>query len=208
MYVAHDKERQYSFLLSFLTLIVLLTLVHFNSKILNGIDALLQGFVVNVMPNISFFNRTLSFFSYPMVCVLYALLIWFFLWGFKHKIPATWVLSTFISGELILIIMRDLNRREYISGSFFSILLVGYCMITMVVPLIRSKQNQNIAKIVLILIMILVGIAHVQLGHVSVVGIAISWLPVNAWLQIARGQYLKRFADLQKFPIFRHSDYN
>lgn len=104
--------------------------------------------------------------------------------------------------------MRDLNRREYISGSFFSILLVGYCMLTMVVPLIRSKQNQNITKIVLILMMILVGTAHVQLGHVSVVGIAISWLPVNAWLQIARGQYLKRFADLQKFPIFRHSDYN
>lgn len=208
MYVKRDEERQYSFLLSLLTLTVLLTLVHFNSKILSAIDGMLQKLVVNIIPNNNGLNHVLSFFSHPLMCVFYALVIWFLMWGFKHKIPATWVLVTFFSGEVILIIMHDLNRPEYISGSFFSSLLVVYAIFTMVIPLVSGAQRQKILKVGLIVLVTLIGLAHVQLGHVSVIGLLISWLPVNAWLQICRGQYLKRFVKLYQYPIFKHSDFN
>lgn len=220
MYIAHNRERKLNFLLAVLAFTIITTLVAFNSLTLVVINNTLQT-SLNLILNISLLNQLFAVLGGSLMCTVYILLLWFFLWGFKHKLIAAWLLATYFSGQIAFWLVRLLIHQSHLinvaptnlgvtfpSWHLFSLILIDYCIYTAVLPLIKTKQQIRMIKIGIWLITLLVILTNIQLHLALPIDIMGSFLLAYAWLQLWQEQYLIHFNRLSNYKLFRHSDYN
>lgn len=113
MYVIDKNDRYLNIIIGALIFALIASLVKTRLYLVALWETGLQEFLATP-PN--FLERLLAFLSAPGFCVLYVFFIWFFLWGFKHKLIAFWSLITFFSGEIIFILIRLITYRPLPTG--------------------------------------------------------------------------------------------
>lgn len=221
MYITNDHDRGLNSLMTALLFIFLLSLIVINSPILMTFDILLQDFILGLSFNHSVFNHLLSWLSNPVMVGIYILLIWFLLWGFKHKLIAFWLVCTSLTGEIIFLLIRRVTARPLptgheqglTAGSFpnqhvFSITMVAMLLYICVVPFIRTRWRVWLTTIGLWLVTCLVIIGQIQLQNSYPFDAIASVLLAYSWVEIWEIIYLKAFKRLTQTRIFNHSDFN
>ncbi|MFD0898411.1 hypothetical protein [Loigolactobacillus binensis] len=220
MYITHNKERKLNFILALLAFIIITSLIDFNSAVLISLNSWVQT-ALNLSLNFSPLNQVFYVLSSPLLCALYALFLWFFLWGFKHKLIATWVLFTYFSGELMALLVRTFIHQTQLvavsptnlavyfpSKRLFAVLLIDFCIYTAVLPLLKDKNYRRNTQLGVWLFTILAILTNVQLHIATPLDIFGSLLLAYGWLQLCKEQYLLQFRRLQGYKLFRNSDYN
>ena len=208
MYVSKKPERKFDFLISFLLVINLTTLVHYNAFSLYFINRIMQQTVVQQFYNNHLLNEILLVLSYPIVVIIIIALLVYWLWNHQHQIPASWVIVNSTMGFIILGIMWHVNRHDFFNASFCATLLLYFTLTTMVVPQIKIQLFNILVHILLVIMVAWIGIAQVQLGNTSVVGLLITYFGIMTWIHFSRNLYLKYFGELYQYNWFNTSDYN
>lgn len=213
MYIAVNPERKFNLIILLLVELIVITLMQFHAalpRLFNQIGQLLAAFVP--LPN--WFSQSGLFVSRWFMGLFYALTLWFFLWGFKHKLIATWVLATYLGGNAIgfclqkIITVLPLQSTTIINQQVLVLLLSSSCLMTALTPLIRKARQQRALNVSLWLVKFWLVIALLKTQTATATIILTSVIFAQAWLQFCQMQYLTQFKQLQQFPLFQHSDYN
>lgn len=220
MYIEHNKERKLNFLLALLSFIIITSLIKFNSLTIVILNSLLPIKLISFRYFL-ILNQLFSVLSNPALCTLYVLIMWFFLWGFKHKLIGTWLLLTYFSGKIVFSIIHLIVHQTLFINSLptnlgvtfpskpaFLVILIDYCIYSSILPLQKNKKYYLLIKIFIWLLTALILLSHMQLHQSSPTDIVSSFLLAYAWIQLCKDQYLIHFASLNKYKFFRNSDYN
>lgn len=221
MYIVNDRDRILNVTITILLFIIIFSLITTNSPILMTFDVLIQDFILGLSFNHPGLNQLLSFVGQPLFVGLYVFLMWFLLWGFKHKLIAFWLVCTYVTGEVLFLIIRKISDRPLptghpktlTGGSFpshhiFSLTLVCMLIYICAVPLIQRRWRRWLITLALWLVLILLALARVQL-HSSypfdtIAGILLAYSWVELWEMV----YLSFFGHFTTARLFAHSDYN
>lgn len=218
MYVIDKNDRYLNIIIGALIFALIASLVKTRLYLVALWETGLQEFLATP-PN--FLERLLAFLSAPGFCVLYVFFIWFFLWGFKHKLIAFWSLIIFFSGEIIFILIRLITYRPLPTGhpknlsisSFpnhhlFSLGIIFYIVYIAVIPLIRSIWQKYLLIFCMLAIAAILLVAEIKLKIAYPLDLFASVSLVYLWMQIAQLIYTKWFGNLWDIQIFKNSDYN
>lgn len=220
MYIGENRDRVLNLITAFLIFAVLASLTMTKSPLFTLGDSLLQGFFTGMHFNHPIFNQIVSFFSNPILGFFYVFIMWFILWGFKHKLIAFWIVCTYVTGETLFMFVRKIVAREQplnhtnaTHGSFpshhvFTITLVFMFIFVAVVPFIESRIRVTATVIGMWLFTILVVIARIQLNAIFPFDAVGAILLAYTWVEIWEIVYLRIFVNLQNGRAFSHSDYN
>ncbi|WP_137597102.1 hypothetical protein [Paucilactobacillus kaifaensis] len=221
MYIVNDRDRILNVTITVLLFIVICSLITTNSPILMTFDVLIQDFVLGLSFNHPILNHILSFLGHPAITWLYIFIMWFLLWGFKHKLISFWLVCTYVTGEVLFLILRKLVSRALPTGhsktltisSFpnhhvFSLTLVFMLIYICAVPFVKHRWRSWLIIIALWLIIFLLAIARIQLRDSYPFDAIGSILLAYSWVEIWELIYLNFFGKLTTTRLFRHSDYN
>lgn len=220
MYIAEDNERIMNVGIGGLLFLVIAVLIKFKATLLSVFDTILQDLFTNLDFKPVILNHVMSVLFNPVVCVLYAIVLWFLLWGFKHKMIATWIVCVYISGEIFFLIVRTIIGREQpsghpntVHGSFpnhhvYLASMLAMLIFISVVPFIESRWKKILVTVMMWILVILVMLARIQLKAAypfdTLGALLLSYFWVELWEMI----YLSQFENLCTQRIFRNSDYN
>ena len=94
MLIGQDPNRWKRFMVSFVLFLIVAGTVMSNSMILQALDSVFQALLApnpNHTPNATYHIMVVvSFLGSPKMALVWMLIITFFLWGFKYKVPALW----------------------------------------------------------------------------------------------------------------------
>ncbi|BAP86489.1 phosphatase [Paucilactobacillus hokkaidonensis JCM 18461] len=221
MYIVKDRDRILNIAITALLFLIIFSLALTNSPIMMTFDTLIQDFVLGLSFNHPFLNHLLSFLGHPVMTGLYLIILWFLLWGFKHKLISFWAICTYISGEILFLIIRKIVARELPSGhpqnisagSFpshhvFSLILIFMLIYICAMPFLKKRWHVWLALVCMWLIIFILAIARIQL-HANypfdtIAGILLAY----SWVEIWEIVYLSFFGNLTRIQVFRHSDFN
>lgn len=114
MIIAKSRTRFLTMVASLVFFIIISILTYHNSGFLNALMQLDHSIAQTVIPNwLENFMKPFYFFSHGFGLFLITFLIIFFLWGFKFKIPATWILITSIGGWLLALVWLQFSENGY-----------------------------------------------------------------------------------------------
>lgn len=221
MYIVNDRDRILNIATTALLFIVIFSLIVTNSPIMMTFDALISDFILGLSFNHPILNQLLSFLGNPAMTGFYTFILWFLLWGFKHKLIAFWAICTYITGEILFLIIKKIVSRELpkshpenlSTGSFpshyvFSMTLVFMFIYVCALPFIKKRWHAWIITTVMWLVIFLLAIARIQMhanySFDTVAGVLLAY----SWVEIWELIYLKFFHNLTNTRIFRHSDFN
>lgn len=214
MYIAINPERKFNLIILLLVEFILITLMQFQSALLhliNQIGQLIATFIL--LPN--WLNRLGLFASHWSMGLFYALILWFFLWGFKHKLIAAWVLLTYLGGTAVgLFLQKTMTvlplqiTTTIINQRVLILTIISSCLMTALSTLIRQVNKQRVLKVSLWIVNFWLIVTLLKTKTATVSTLLTSTIFAQAWLQFCQAQYLVQFKQLQNWPLFRHSDYN
>lgn len=214
MLIEPDRNRWKRFAVSGILFIVIAAMIFDNSMILQILDSTFQSLFAN--PNqkagaMRSLMTVISFLGSPKMDLLWTLLIAFFLWGFKLKIPALWAICTVVGGDVLGTIAKHIVHRSrpvqhmakdngysFPSGHVLGFFLVAAVLILVVVPLIRRRAVRDIIQVLLVLFVVVLAIsrvylfAHYPMDTMGAMLLAYAWVQVAEWLYIAIAPRLKR----------------
>lgn len=206
-------------LISALSFLIIVSLIKVNSFVLALWDTGVQGYFLEEPPKL--ISHLVVNLSKPSLCYLYIAILWFLLWGFKHKILAFWVVCTYVFGDVFFLVVRQLVNRPrpighpkgltnigFPSHHMFAIIMVMYLVFIGLSPLIENDIKKWFLVTAMILMTVLVFIACVRLKINFPIDMIGSVILAYIWSQIAEFAFLHWFADLRQFEVFKNSDFN
>ncbi|MDO4855140.1 MAG: phosphatase PAP2 family protein [Limosilactobacillus gorillae] len=222
MLIERDPKRPMRLIVAAVIFVVVAAMVYKNSMLITTVDTVFQalfasskttGFVHGLM-------TMTAFLASPKMDIIWVLVIAFFLWGFKGKIPALWALFTLFGGDVLGVIIKHIIKRErpaqhlasdtgfsFPSGHVLGFFLVAAIISLVVVPLIKSGAIRVIIQLVLIFAVVLVAISRVYLqAHYPSDTIG-AMLLAYTWLQFAEALYVGYAAQLRNLRLTHNSWY-
>lgn len=219
MYVSFNRDRWLNITIAGLLFLIVIALIKYNSYLLALIDTSIQSKLTTSHAGV--FSHVFSALSNPVVCGIYAVIIWFLLWGFKHKLIATWALATYFVGQLVFMIIAKWVSRtrpaghssKLVSSGFpshhlFAIMLICFIIWVAVFPWITKNWQKWLIMFLMILICLIVMVARIKMFENYPFDMVGSILLCYIWGQFSEWSYLKWFGTLGRSRIFRNSDYN
>ncbi|MCK8606690.1 phosphatase PAP2 family protein [Apilactobacillus ozensis] len=139
----------------------------------------------------------------PKIGIIWVLIMAFFLWGTKYKVPAIWAICTLIGGDAVGYIIKHLVQRprpifhlahdtgfSFPSGHVLNTFLLIGIIWVIVLPIIKSRKKVLIIQICTIIFMILVMLsriylnAHYPTDAIGAVCFGYTWLQVGQLLYV------------------------
>ncbi len=152
--------------------------------------------------------------------ILWTLVIAFFLWGFKFKIPALWALCTVFGGDVLGFLVKHIVKRgrpaqhmakdhgfSYPSGHVLGFFLVAAVLFLVVIPLIKSNSKRVICQLLVVLFIILLAVSRVYLNAHYPSDTIGAMLLGYAWLQIAEALYRSFAPQMTHWRLVHHTYY-
>lgn len=207
MYIKSSHERIINTCLLVLAFIFSASLNATHSKLLTLFNKAINFFIDADIPSLKIMTKVLNFLGTPVLSWLYVLIIWFLLWGFKHKIFATWCVFTMLIGQVLFY-----SLQAVILPSNTHFLFTFLTMLFIVAIATTGLTNSDIIKIsvkwgcfVFAVILILLRIKNsFDIASSSVITILLA----ASWAQLSEIIYLTVFDRLQNLTPFHHSDFN
>ena len=224
MIIEKDSGRWKHLVVSGVLFIVVAAMIYKNSMLSGTIDTVLQALFASSHPNVHTGGRTLmiiiSFLGSPKMDILWTLIIAFFLWGFKYKIPALWAICTVLGGDVIGFVVKHIIKRarpaqhmakdngySFPSGHVLGLFLVAAVLFLVVIPLFRSAALRVICQLLLIVFIALLAVSRVYLlAHYPFDTIG-AMLLAYTWVQIAEYLYVAIAPRISGWRIVHHSYY-
>lgn len=216
-----DSERLKRFLISGIIFVVIAAMVFSNSVVFQLFDSMLQAFFTGTTTDFrTMLMKIVSFIGEPKMSIVYVVIIAFFLWGFKYKIPALWALGTLGGGDIVAYAVKEVVKRarpaqhmaaddgfSFPSGHVFGIFLIAAILFLVVIPNLKRNWVRLLCQIILVLFIIILAISRVYLyAHYpsDVIGamlLAYTWLQITEWLYVWIAPVLKRWSFLSNSAI-------
>ena len=224
MLIENDSGRWKRLVVSGVLFIVVAAMIYKNSMLSGTIDTDLQALLASSHPNVHTGGRTLmtiiSFLGSPKMDILWTLVIAFFLWGFKYKIPALWAICTVLGGDVLGFIVKHIVKRarpaqhmakdngySFPSGHVLGFFLVTAVLFLVVIPLFRSAALRVICQLLLIVFLALLAVSRVYLlAHYPFDTIG-AMLLAYTWVQIAEYLYVIIAPRIRGWRLVHHSYY-
>lgn len=213
MLIQPENDRWKWFAISGILFILIAAMIKEQSMILQLVDSVFQSLFTNQNGNNHFVHMLMtvvSFLGSPKMDLLWMLIIAFFLWGFKLKIPALWMLCTVVGGDALGWIVKHIVKRarpvqhmakdndySFPSGHVLGFFLVVAVLMLIVVPLIRKRSTRIICQILLVLAVLVLAIsrvylwAHYPVDTIGAMLLGYTWLQVAEWLYVIVAPWLK-----------------
>ncbi|KRM61493.1 phosphatase [Paucilactobacillus vaccinostercus DSM 20634] len=221
MYMERDSERLKRFLICGVIFVIIAAMVYSNSVVFQLFDSMLQAFFTGTTTDFrTMLMKLVSFIGSPKMSIIYVVIIAFFLWGFKYKIPALWALGTIAGGDVVAYVVKDIVKRarpaqhmatddgySFPSGHVFGFFLVAAILFMVVIPNLKKSWLRLLCQILLVLFIIILAISRVYLyAHYpsDVIGamlLAYTWLQVAQWLYVWLAPILQRWSFLANSEI-------
>lgn len=222
MLIEKDSGRWKRLIVAAVLFVVVTVMVYKNSILIGTIDSVLQALIGE--GNQGSFGHHLmvliSFLGSPKMDILWTLIIAFFLWGFKFKIPALWALATVFGGDVLGFIIKHIVKRSrpaqhmakdsgfsYPSGHVLGFFLVAAVLFLVVIPLIKSNSKRVICQLLLVIFIILLAVSRVYLNAHFPSDTIGAMLLGYTWLQIAEALYRSWAPHMANWRIVHHSYY-
>lgn len=224
MLIERDSGRWKCLTVSGVLFIVIAAMIYKNAMLSGTIDTVLQALFASNHPNVHSTARSImtiiSFIGSPKMDILWALIIAFFLWEFKYKIPALWALCTLAGGDILGFIVKHIVRRarpaqhmakdsgySFPSGHVLGFFLVAAILFLVVIPLFRSAALRVICQLLLIIYMALLAVSRVYLlAHYPFDTIGAMLLGYT-WVQITEYLYIALAPRISHWRLVHHSYY-
>ena len=221
MYMERDSERLKRFLICGVIFVIIAAMVYSNSVVFQLFYSMLQAFFTGTTTDFrTMLMKLVSFIGSPKMSIIYVVIIAFFLWGFKYKIPALWALGTIAGGDVVAYVVKDIVKRarpaqhmatddgySFPSGHVFGFFLVAAILFMVVIPNLKKSWLRLLCQILLVLFIIILAISRVYLyAHYpsDVIGamlLAYTWLQVAQWLYVWLAPILQRWSFLANSEI-------
>lgn len=224
MLIERDSNRWQRLLVSGILFAVIAAMIYKNTMFIGTLDSVLQTLFANSHPNAAGGMKTLmkviSFIGEPKLDILWAILIAFFLWGFKYKIPAIWTLCLVAGGDVLGYIAKNLVKRarpaqhmasddgySFPSGHVLGFFMIAAVLMLVVIPLFRSAAIRVICQLLLIFYVVLLAISRVYLyAHYPFDTIG-AMLLAYTWVQVAEYLYVFLAPRMAQWSLVRNSYY-
>lgn len=215
MIIAKSRTRFLTMVASLVFFIIISILTYHNSGFLNALMQLDHSIAQTVIPNwLENFMKPFYFFSHGFGLFFITFLIIFFLWGFKFKIPATWILITSIGGWLIinissLLFKHTINGTQILypaKSTFYMTLLISYFLL-IIVPEIYRGSLQFLLQTILILGWVATFTTTLLLPNHNLASALAGWLLALVWLQFSENGYRVYAPDFYRRKGFSNSWY-
>ncbi|WP_125573717.1 phosphatase PAP2 family protein [Levilactobacillus huananensis] len=215
-----DRDRPWKFTLA----TVLFLVVAFFVKAQNAYVSFLDSSIVDVIQKTqpgwkTLLYRGVTSLAEPKLAIIWVLVLAFFLWGFKFKIPALWCLATLAGGDVIASLVKKVVARprpaahlaiddgfSFPSGHVFGTFLVIAMIWVILIPMIGKNWKAWLLRVVLILWMALVMISRVYLNAHYPTDTIGAILLAYLWLQVAEGLYIRFAPKMQGWPLLKRSE--
>lgn len=213
IYIIDSKERWINIFIAIFVTGTLIYLTIIESSLLSSVDQFTQGILSHLSFNHPLFNKLILFLFAHLLLDVYIIAFWFLLWGFKHKLLATWGLMTYISANILAFVVNKLlqltsaHTPPVIDLTFLKLTILIYLIYICILPNI-SHFSGFLLMIFNFIILIFRSLAGIQLHTVALSTILISILTTYILIQIYETLYLHQFIKLQRIRLFRHSDFN
>ncbi|AQW21582.1 phosphatase [Lentilactobacillus curieae] len=220
MFIEPDRNRFAKLIVSFLLTTFLAVSVSFNFDYLQFLDSLItsaiQGKAVSQFAEK--FYTMISFLASPKLDIFWILVIAFFLWGFKYKIPALFAIFTLGVGDIIGFIIKNVVKRDrpplhmaaddgysFPSGHVLGIFIVLAIIWIFVVPIISRASVRVIIRCLIVIALILVMFSRVYLNaHFPTDTIGAGFVAYT-WLQLAEILYAGYAPRLKQISFISNS---
>lgn len=221
MLIEKDSGRWKRLIVAAVLFVVITAMVYKYSILIGTIDSVLQALIGEGNQGMGQHLMTLiSFLGSPKMDILWTLVIAFFLWGFKFKIPALWALATVFSGDVIGFIVKNIVKRNrpaqhmakdngfsYPSGHVLGFFLVAAVLFLVVIPLIKSNSKRVICQLLVVIFIILLAVSRVYLNAHYPSDTIGAMLLGYTWLQVAEALYRAWAPRMANWRIVHHSYY-
>ena len=215
MIIARSHTRFLTFLTSLLLFIVISILTYRHQGFLHTLTQIDYSIARAVVPNwLENLIKPAYIFSHGVLSGLLIFVIAFFLWGFKFKIPATWILLTSLSGWLLINILSlffnlEVNDTKIVypaHTTFFMTLLISYILL-IIIPEIKHDFGQFIYQTILLLSWVGTFMMTLLSPNYNLVSALAGWILAIAWLKFSENFYRVYAGELYRRKGFSNSWY-
>lgn len=215
MLIRNHYAQRIIFSVSVIGFITLLIAFFMHNPFLSMLDNLTAQLTFEFLPKKwhpllnSFF-----FFSHCFGVLLVIFLLCFFLWGFKYKIPAFWILATSVISGILVHFLNLLLRTENFGhtmqmptyGIFWATLIYSY-MVIFVIPAIQKFRNRLLSELMLLISWFLIFIATIFQDNTQFSGMLAGILFALICLETFEILYVKQAPFYAKMNGFKNSWY-
>lgn len=215
MLIRNYHAQRWLLALSSLSFIGLVWAVFSHDALLSVLDNLTAQLQLTMLPNwLHYFLSFIFFFSHSWGSCLVIFLLAFFLWGFKFKIPAFWLMTTsIISGILLHIVdfilpVTNFNHAmQFPAFGIFWATLIYTFVASFVGPEIQSIWRRSTLHLVMLMMWCLVFLANLFQPDVQFSGVIAGWLFAIIVLELFEHFYVQYAPTLAKMNGFYGSWY-
>ncbi|WP_125544955.1 phosphatase PAP2 family protein [Levilactobacillus lindianensis] len=215
-----DRDRPWKFTLATALFLVVAFFVKAQNAYVSFLDSSIIDVIQKNQPGWkTLLYRGVTSLAEPKLAIIWVLVLAFFLWGFKFKIPALWCLATLASGDVIASLVKKVVARDrpathlaiddgfsFPSGHVFGTFLVIAMIWVILLPMIGRAWKAWLLRIVLIIWMVLVMISRVYLNAHFPTDTIGAVLLAYLWLQVAEGLYIRLAPMMQGWPLLKRSE--
>lgn len=207
MLIEEDNSRRRRGFLAGILFLIIMILIKFQNASLNVVDAVLQAlFTSHRLEQSGFFHfvmTSISAISSPKLDIIWILLIAFFLWGFRFRIPAIWAIATLGGADILGTIVKHIVKRarpaqhlvsddgfSFPSGHVLGAFIVAAVLFLVVIPNLQSALVRFLLQLLLVLWILFLAIsrvylyAHWPLDTIAAMLLSYTWLQVAEWLYV------------------------
>jgi len=217
MLFEENKNRKSLTIFYFILFVALEMLVVTNNQILASFDMTIQNAIAPLVTS----TRTsifvlISFLGSPVMSFILAMFIAMLLYSRKRKVDAIWVFLTYLGGNAIAFVVKEIVRRprpvdkvvsdsgfSFPSGHIFGLTLLILIAIYLLLPYIKNQEFQFMLVVVMVLWLLMVAFSRLYLrGHYisdifGSVTLAAAWWESAELLYIRYAQKLDEFLELR-----------
>lgn len=213
MIIAKSRTRFLMLILSLILFIVISILTYRHQGFLHTLSQIDHSIARAVVPTwLENIMKPAYIFSHGLLAGLLIFVIAFFLWGFKFKIPATWILLTSLSGWLLINVLSlffnlEVNGTKIVypaHTTFFMTLLISYVLL-IIIPEIQHNFLQFVCQTLLLLSWIGTFMMTLLAPNSNIASAIAGWFLAIAWLQFSENVYRIYAADLYRRKGFSNS---
>lgn len=215
MIIGPDRWRKPLLLLWLIIFLIIAFNIIFPMPVFSIIDNLAFSFQSQLLPHwLLLISTPFSWFATGFGNALLILALVFLLWGFKYKIPATWLLFTNISGWLLISILSLFLHHQVSGGQtvfpnkaiFLSTLLLAY-LFNIILPEIKRIRYQLLFQLVCLIFFALILVNQLGTNNAVPSDLLGGWILALIWLTYTEIYYVKYAKEFRRRVIFRNSWY-
>lgn len=215
MLIEEDSARRRRGIFAGVLFLIIMVLVKLQNASLNVVDAVLQALFTSHRLEQSgvfhFLMTAISAVSSPKLDIIWILIIAFFLWGFRFRIPAIWSIATLGGADVLGTIAKHIVKRarpaqhlaadngySFPSGHVLGAFIVAAVLFLVVIPNLQSALVRFLLQLLLVLWMLFLAVsrvylyAHWPLDTVGAMLLSYTWLQIAEWLYVAWASGLER----------------